>query len=194
MGAFAAGPAVTSPVAPPTAAFTYTVTTDDFVAAVLDNPVTRKRFVELARKAAWRRGLRTLPITLGLVLLANLFMFDLGLGWSVASTALLGGLFAVVQWSQIEHGIKSRLPAVLAKQALHHLAGRGDKRGLVAETRGLILTDAAGSGRYAWQQVHLTESERHVIVTAHSTSWAIPKRVGQPLAAFVQLARSYGAG
>jgi len=193
LSAFAPGSAVTRPISPVTATVSYTVTTEDLVAAVLDNPVTRKRYEGQVRRAGWRRSLRTLPITLGLVLLANLFMFDLGVEWSVLSTVLLGGLFAVVQWSQIDHTIKRRLPAALEKQALHDLAQRGDQRRVVAEPAGLTLVDAAATGRFGWHQVQLTETDRYVIVTAHLTSWAIPKRVGQPLANFVQFARSHGA-
>jgi hypothetical protein len=192
LSGFAPGSAMTNPVTPVIAALNYTVKTEDLVAAVLDNPATRKRYEDQVWRAGWRRSLRTLPITLGLVLLANLFMFDLGVEWSVLSTVLLGGLFAVVQWSQIDHTIKRRLPAALEKQSLHDLAHRGDQRRVVAEPAGLTLVDAAATGRFGWHQVQLTETDRYVIVTAHLTSWAIPKRLGQPLASFVQFARSHG--
>jgi hypothetical protein len=180
--------------APEPLVLTYTVTLTDVMASVLDHPATRKRFEAQVWKAGWRRGSRSLLATLGLVLLVNIFVFDLGVGWSVASTVLLGGLFAVVQWSQIDHSIKRRLPAVLEKQAMHELAQRGDQRRVIADTGGLTLVDAAARGHFGWHQVHLSETDQHVIVAAHLTSWAIPKRVGQPLASFVQFARSHGAG
>lgn len=163
------------------------------MASVLGHPATLKRYEQHVRKAGWRRGLRTLPITLGLVLLANIFMLDVGIGWSVLSTVLLGGLFAVVLWSQIDHSIKRRLPAVLEKQALHDLAQHGDQRLLVADPAGVTLADAVRRHQFGWDQVHLTETDRYVIVTSGSTSWAVPKRLGQPLADLVQFARGQGA-
>jgi hypothetical protein len=114
-------------------------------------------------------------------------------GWSVVTTVLLGGLFAVVQWSQIDHSIKRMLPAVVEKQALLDLAQRGDQRRIVAEPAGLTLADAATTGRFGWHQVQLTDTDRYVILTAHLTSWAIPKTVGQPLAGLVQFALLHGA-
>jgi hypothetical protein len=171
----------------------YTPTLEDMVAPVLAHPATRKLYEQQVWKAGWRRSLRVLPITLGLVLLANLFMFDLGLAWSVVSTVVLAGLFAVVQWSQIDHSIKRRLPSLLEQQARHDLARRGDQRRIMAEPGGLTLFDAATTGPLGWHQVHLTETDRYVIVTAGVTSWAIPRTVGQPLTEFVQVARSHGA-
>lgn len=187
------GPLGTAAAGPVTSTLSYTVTTEDLVAAVLDHPATRKLYEGHAWKAGWRRSLRTLPITLGLVLLANIFMFDLGVGWSVLSTVLIGGLFAVVQWSQIDHTIKRSLPVALEKRALSELAQRSDQRRLVADPNSLTLGDAAFTQRFGWHQVQLTETDRHVIVAAHQTTWAIPKRLGQPLASFVQFARSYAA-
>jgi hypothetical protein len=171
----------------------YTPTLEDMVAPVLAHPATRKLYEQQVWKAGWRRSLRVLPITLGLVLLANLFMFDLGLAWSVVSTVVLAGLFAVVQWSQIDHSIKRRLPSLLEQQARHDLARRGDQRRIMAEPGGLTLFDAATTGPLGWHQVHLMETDRYVIVTAGVTSWAIPRTVGQPLTEFVQVARSHGA-
>jgi hypothetical protein len=171
----------------------YTPSLEDMVAPVLAHPATRKRYEQQVWKAGWRRSLRVLPITLGLVLLANLFMFDLGLGWSVVSTVVLGGLFAVVQWSQIDHSIKRRLPSLLEQQARHELARSGDQRRIVADPGGLTLFDAVATGPFGWNQVHLTETDRYVTVTAGGTSWAIPRTVGQPLTDFVRVARGHGA-
>lgn len=174
--------------------FTYTVTPEDLVASVLAHEATRRSYEAQLWKAGWRRSLPMTAFTLGLVFLANIFMFELDLGWSLLSTALLGVLFAVVQWSQIDHNIKGRLPGLLEKQALHELAQRGDQRRIGAETAGLTLGDAAATGRFGWNQVHLAETDRYVIVAAELTRWAIPKSVGEPLASFVRLARSHGAG
>ncbi|MGV8907619.1 MAG: hypothetical protein ACOH1Y_01430 [Propionicimonas sp.] len=186
-GVVAAGAA--APV-PETLSFTYTVTLQDLVASVLDHPATRKQYEALLSKAGWRRGLPMLALTLVLVLLTNIFMFELDLAWSVLSTAALAGLFAVVQWSQIDHSIKRRLPAALEEQARHELAQHGVQRRVVAEPAGLTLLDAAGAGHFGWHQVQLTETDRYVIVTALHTRWAIPQTLGQPLASFVEFARS----
>lgn len=186
-------PLYTGATAPEPVSLAYTVTVADLVASVLDHQPTRARLEAQLWKAGWRRSLPMMALTLGLVLFTNLFMFDLGLGWSLLSTVLLGGLFAVVQWSQIDHGIKRRMPALLGKQALHDLAQRGEQRRVVAEPAGLTLVDAAGAGHFGWPQVQLTETDGYVIVTASPIRWAIPRTVGQPLASLVQVARGYGA-
>lgn len=172
----------------------YAPTLADMVAPVLAHPAMRKRYEQQVWNAGWRRGLRVLPITLGIVLLANIFMFELDLVWGVVSTVVLACLFAVVLWSQIDHTIKRRLPLLLEQQARHDLARRGDQRRIVAGPGGLTLVDAAATEPFGWHQVHLTETDRHVIVTAGVTSWAIPRTVGQPLRDLVQFARGHGAG
>jgi hypothetical protein len=163
-------------------------------ASVLDHPATRKRYEAAVWRAGWERSLRTMPLPLGLVLLANLFLLDLGVTWSVLSTVLLAGLFALVRWSQIDHGIKRGLPIAVEKQALHEFARRGDQRRISADSAGLTLADAASTVRLGWRQVTLSETGTHILLTVEPATWAIPKGLGAPLADFVRFARSQGAG
>lgn len=176
--------------APAPLVLTYTVTVADTVASVLDHAPTRTQYEAAVRKAGWRRTLQTMPLPLVLVLLANLFMFDLGLVWSVASTAAMAGLLAVVRWSQIDHAITRSLPAVVEKQALRDLARRGDQRWLSADAAGLTLGDAAGSARFGWAEVGISATDRHVLLTIGPATWAIPKRLGEPLADVVRFAET----
>ena len=171
----------------------YTVTVNDMTASVLDHRATRKLYEARMWKTGWLRGLPMLGLTLGLVLVTNLFMFELDVTWSVLSTLALGGLFALVRWSQIDHAIKRSLPAALEQQALRELAQRGDERRIVADAAGVTLADAAATARFGWGQVRLSETERYILLTVGAATWAIPKRLGEPLATFVQFARSHGA-
>ena len=192
----AAAPGVSPLAGAPGAAapfLSYSATLADVMAAVTDDPATLERYEKQVWKAGWRRGLRTLPFTLGLVLLANIFMLGLDLGWSVLSTVLLGGLFAVVTWSQVDHTVKRRLPAALERLARSELAEHGEQRRVVAEPTGVTLVDAAGSQHAGWHQVRLTETDRYVIVVAGPTRWAVPRTSGLQLASFVQFARRNGA-
>jgi hypothetical protein len=187
------GPPVSAAAGPESLSLSYSVTVNDVMAIVLDHPATRKRFEAELAKAAWLRSWWLLLLTLGLSLLTDLYMFDLGVTWSVLSTVVLGGLFALVRWSQIDHFIKRSLPAAVEREALHALARTGDQRRITADAGGLTLADAATSGRVAWAQVRLSETERHVLLTVGSATWAIPKALGEPLATFVQFARGHGA-
>ena len=65
---------------------------------------------------------------------------------------------------------------------------------ITADAAGVTLADAATTGRVAWAQVRLSETERHVLLTVGSATWAIPKALGEPLATFVRFARRHGAG
>jgi hypothetical protein len=114
--------------------------------------------------------------------------------WSVLSTIVLVGLFALVRWSQIDHFIKRSLPAAVERQALRELARGGDQRWITADAAGVTLATAASTGRFGWAQVRLSETERHVRLTVGAATWAIPKALGEPLAAFVRFARAHGAG
>jgi hypothetical protein len=100
----------------------------------------------------------------------------------------------LVRWSQIDHFIKRALPAAVERQALRELAGSGDERRITADAAGVTLATAASTARFGWSQVRLSEIERHVLLTVGSATWAIPKRLGEPLAVFVRFARSHGAG
>jgi hypothetical protein len=170
----------------------FTVTVDDMMASVLDHEPTRKRYEAAVWKAGWLRSWWLLALTLGLVLLANLFMFELDLTTSVFSALVLGVLFGLVRWSQIDHVIKRSLPAMVQRQSLHQLAERGDERHLTADATGVTLADAASSTRFGWAQVQLAETGRHVLLTTGSASWAIPKQLGEPLADLVRFARNHG--
>lgn len=176
--------------APAPLVLTYTVSLTDMTAAVLDHPATRRQYEAAVRKAGWRRTLQTMPLPLALVLLANLYMFDLGLVWSVVSTVAMAGLLAVVRWSQIDHTITRSLPAAVERQALRDFARRGDQRWLSADVAGLTLGDAAATARFGWNQVSVSETERHVLLTVGPAAWAIPKGLGEPLADVVRFARS----
>ena len=178
---------------PESLSLTYSVTVDDVMAIVLDHQATRKGLEAQMWRTAWLRSWWLLLLTLGLSLLTDLYMFDLGVTWSVLSTIVLGGLFALVRWSQIDHFIKRSLPAAVERQALHALARTGDQRRITADSAGLTLADAASTGRVSWAQVRLSETERHILLTVGSATWAIPKALGEPLAALVQFARSHGA-
>jgi hypothetical protein len=188
----------TAPLASPAAAealtLTFTVTLDDMMASVLDYEPTRRRYEAAVWKAGWLRSWWLLLLTLGLSLLANLYMFELEVTWSVLSTLGLGVLFCLVRWSQIDHIIKRSLPAIVQRQSLQQLAQRGEERRVTADAAGLTLGDAATSTRFGWAQVQLSETGRHVLLTAGEASWAIPKQLGEPLANLVRFARSHGAG
>jgi hypothetical protein len=186
-------PPVSAAAGPESLSLTYSVTVRDVMATVLDHHATRRGFEAHLRRAAWLQSWWLLLLTLGLSLLANLYMFDLGVTWSVLSTIVLGGLFALVRWSQIDHFIKRSLPAAVERQALHALARTGDQRRITADAAGVTLADAATTGRVAWTQVRLSETERHVLLTVGSATWPIPKALGEPLATFVQFARDHGA-
>ena len=183
----------TTPAGPESLTLAYTVTVNDITATVLDHRATLKLYEARMWRTGWLRGLPMLGLTLGLVLVTNLFMFELDVTWSVLSTLALGALFALVRWSQIDHAIKRSLPAALEQQALRELAQRGDERRIVADAAGVTLADAAATARFGWGQVRLSETERHILLTVGPATWAIPKWLGEPLATFVQFARSHGA-
>ena len=179
---------------PDSLTLTFTVTVADMMASVLDHETTRKRYVAEVWKWGWRRSVPMLALTLGLVLLANLFMFDLGVPWSVLSTVGIGVMFGLVRWSQLDHVVKRVLPSIVERQSLQQLAQRGDGRRIIADSGGVTLGDAASTARFGWAQVQLSETERHILLTAGTASWAIPKRLGEPLSDFVRFARIHGAG
>ena len=181
------------PAARETLSLNFTVTVNDMMASVLGHEATRKRYVAEAWRTGWRHSVPMLALTLGLVLLANLFMFDLGVTWSLLSTVGLGVLFGLVRWSQLDHVIKGSLPTILERQSLQQLAQRGDGRRIAADAGGVTLGDAASTARFAWAEVQLVETERHILLTAGPASWAIPKQLGEPLADFVRFARIHGA-
>ena len=185
-GAPAAGPESLS--------LTYSLTVDDVMAIVLDHPPTRKGFEADLARGAWLQSWWILLLTLGLSLVTNLYMFDLGVAWSVLSTIVLGGLVALIRWSQVDHFVKRTLPAALERLALRDLARSGDGRTITADAAGVTLATAASTVRVAWAQVRLSETARHVRLTVGSATWAIPKALGEPLVTFVTFAREHGAG
>jgi hypothetical protein len=172
----------------------YRVTLPDMLASVRDPQATRKLYEAQLWKSLWLRSVPMLALTLGLALAANLFMFELGVTASVLGTALIGALFVVVRWSQIDHVRQRALPAAMERQALRELSQRGDERRIVADAGGVVLADAVSAARVGWGQVHLSETGQHILLTVEPVTWAIPKTLGEPLAAFVQFARSHGAG
>lgn len=187
------GPPVGAAVEPESLSLTYSVTVGDVMAIVLDHQATRKGFEAQLWRTEWLRSWWMLLLTVGLSLLTNLYMFDLGVTWSVLSTIVLAGLFALLRWSQIDHFIKRSLPAAVERQALHALARTGDERRITADAAGVTLADAATTGRVAWPEVRFSDTERHVLLTVGSATWAIPKALGEPLATFVRFARRHGA-
>lgn len=171
----------------------FTVTVDDMIASVLDHEPTRRRYQAAVWKAGWLRSWWLLLLTLGLALLANLYMFDLDVTWGVLSTLGLAVLFALVRWSQIDHLVKRSLPAMLERQSLRQLAQRGDERRITADAAGVTLADAASETRFGWAHVQLSDTGRHIRLTTGAASWAIPKQLGEPLADLVRFAQRHGA-
>jgi hypothetical protein len=172
----------------------YRVTLQDMLASVRDPQATRKLYEAQVWRAGWLRSVPMLALALGLALVTNLFMFGLDVTASAIGTALIGGLFVVVRWSQIDHVRKRGLPVALERQALQELAQRGDERRIVAGAAGVVLADAVSTARFGWDQVHLSETGQHILLIVEPVTWAIPKSLGDPLARFVRFARGHGAG
>jgi len=187
------GAPLTSP-APESVSLSYRVTLQDMLASVRDPQATRKLYETQLSKSLWVRSVPMLALVLGLALVTNLFMFELDVTASLLGTALIGGLFAVVRWSQIDHVRKRALPAAMERQALRELSQRGDERRIVADSGGVVLADAVSTAGVRWGQVHLSETDNHILLTVEPVTWAIPKILGEPLAAFVRFARDHGAG
>jgi hypothetical protein len=178
---------------PESLTLSYRVTLQDMLASVRDPKATRKLYEAQLSKSLWLRSVPMLALAVGLTLATNLFMFELDVTASVLSTALIGALFVVVRWSQIDHVRKRALPAALERQSLRELSQRGDERRIAADAGGVVLADAASTARVGWGQVHLAETEQHILLTVEPVTWAIPRSLGEPLAAFVQFARNHGA-
>ena len=173
---------------------TFTVTVADMTASVLDHEPTRRRYEAAVWKAGWLRSWWVLLLTLGLLLLANLFMFELDVTWSVLSTLGLGVLFAWCRWSQIDHLVKRSLPASSNGSHCSSSPSGATSARITADATGVTLADAASAARFGWAEVQLAETDRHILLTAGQASWAIPKRLGEPLADLVRFARGHGAG
>jgi len=180
--------AFTMPAVPPM--LTYAVTPDDIASAVLGHSPARRRAERAVRMSGWRRWWTLAASGFGLVVIGNLILLRFPLDRAVATALAVVGLFALLKLSQLEYSVKTGLRAALEKLALKELASGGDQRQVWVGATGVTIADNVVTQHLSWEQLVLSETDRHVVLASEGYSYAIPKRLGQPVAILLGIVRS----